>query len=275
MLLVDFSPISIASAFACGEDLSEDLYRHLTLSTILSLRTKFKKYGETIIVFDSKNYWRKDIHPNYKGQRAAAREKSAFDFNKFYEYQETVKAEFASVFPYRWLQIPRLEADDIIGHLALTAKEQTVIVSPDGDFKQCMRNPRVKLWSNLKKKFEEDQTLIEIEFDLHKKIMKGDGGDNIPNVFTPLEGKEGRQKPVSQRLLEHTFENGVGIDLKTRYQENKTLIDLRYIPEEYKVLIEESLNSDIVGSKARIWNYLTSKKLNRIGSFIKDVESFA
>lgn len=264
----------MAAAFACGEELSEDLYRHLTLNTIVSLRKKFKKYGETIIVFDDRNYWRKDIHPNYKGHRAKAREESSFDFAAFYRYQNIVKEEFSTVFPYRWIQLDRLEADDIIGHLALTAKEETVIVSPDGDFVQCLRNPRVKLWSNLKKKFEPDHTLHEIEFLLHKKLMKGDGGDNIPNVFTPLEGKEGRQKPVTERLLNYTFESGVGFDLKERYEQNRKLIDLRCIPDEYKVLIQDSLNNPIEGSKARIWNYLTSKKLNRIGSFLSDLDDF-
>lgn len=274
MLLIDFSPISLAAGFVSGEELSEDLLRHLTLNTILSLRKKFRNYGKTVICFDDRNYWRKDIHPEYKGHRAAAKEASSFDFASFYKYQDVVKKEFAEVFPYHWVQIPRLEADDIIGYLALTAKEPTVIVSPDGDFKQCLRNPRVKLWSNLKKKFEEDQTIHEIELDLHKKILKGDGGDNIPNVLGPLIGREGRQKPVSQRLVEYTFENGVGSDIRERYEQNKSLIDLRYIPEEYKRMIDEALNIEIQGNKARVWNYLTSRKLNRIGSFVKDIEDF-
>ena len=184
-----------------------------------------------------------------------------------------MKEEFRTIFPYRWIQIPRLEADDIVGHLALTAKEETVIVSPDGDFKQCLRNPRVRLYSNIKKKFEEDETLYEVEINLHKKIMKGDGGDNIGNVMHPLT-YDGRQKPVTQRLLDHTFENGVGPTLMERYKENQKLIDLRMIPDEYKTQIEDALNNPVQGSKARIWNYLTSKKLNRIGTFLNDIDVF-
>lgn len=274
MILLDFSPISLAAAFMCGEELSEDLYRHLTLNSILNYKKKFKKYGQLVVALDDKNYWRKDIHPDYKGHRAAAREASTFDFKAFYKHQETVKAEFSEIFPYHWIQLPRLEADDIIGHLAMTAKEETVIVSPDGDFKQCMRNPRVKLYSNLKKKFEEDKTLYEIEYELHEKFLKGDSGDNINNVFHPLADSPARQKPVTKRLIEHTYEMGLGQDIKDRYEQNKSLIDLREIPEEYKAMIEAAINKEVKGSKARIWNYLASKKLNRIGSFIKDVEDF-
>lgn len=276
MLMIDFSPISIAAGFMCGEELSEDLLRHMTLNSILSYKKKFRKLGATVIAFDdtSKDYWRKDLHPAYKGHRAELREKSNFDFKSFYKYQEIVKEEFRDIFPYHWIQIPRLEADDIIGRLALTAKEPTVIVSPDGDFEQTQRNPRVRVYSNLKKKFAPEKTLWEIELDLHKKLLKGDPGDNINNVFHALEDTPARQKPVTERLVEHTYECGLGQDIKERYEQNKKLIDLREIPEEYCALIDEAINTPVKGSKARIFNYLASRKLNRVGSFIKDVEDF-
>ena len=273
MLLIDFSPIIIGAAFISGEEMSEDLIRHLTLNTILSYRKRWKEYGEVVIAFDSRNYWRKKEFSQYKGHRKKAKEESSFDWDLFYQYQNNIKKEIAEVFPYRFIEIDGLEADDIIGHLALTASEPTIIVSPDGDFRQCARNPNVQIYSTLKKKILEADTLYDVEFDLHCKIMKGDKGDNIRNVMSSLY-ETSRQPPVSQRLLDYTFSNGIGEDIKERYQENRKLIDLREIPDEYKLKIEEAMKPEIKVSKGKIFNYLSQKKLNRVGHFLSEIESF-
>lgn len=274
MILVDFSPIILASAFMSGEkSINVDLLRHMTLSSLLNYKKKFSKHGQMVIAFDSNNYWRKDIHPTYKGQRAANKLKSKFDWTGFYPAMDQIKKEFPEVFPYRFIEIERCEADDVIGHLALSAKEDTVIVSPDGDFKQCLRNPNVKHWSNLKKAFTPNETLYDVEISLHRKIMKGDGGDNINNVLTPLDFT-GRQKPVTQRFIDQVFEQGIGETLMPRYKENQSLIDLREIPTQYKERIVAALDEPIKGNKGKVWNYLASKELQRIGSFLKDAEDF-
>lgn len=274
MILVDFSPIIMAAAFMSKEkEINVDLLRHMTLSSILNFKKKFSKFGDMIIAFDGKPYWRKEIHPTYKGHRAANREKSKFDWSGFYVAMDQIKSEFPSVFPYRFIEIEGCEADDIVGHLALTAKEETVIVSPDGDFKQCLRNPRVRLWSNTKKSFAENETMYDVELALHKKIMKGDSGDNINNVLTPLDFT-GRQKPVTQRFIDQVLEQGVGETLMARYKENQKLIDLREIPPHLKAKIEEAAQQPVLGNKGKVWNYLSSKELQRIGSFLKDAEDF-
>lgn len=274
MILVDFSPIILASAFMSGEkEVNVDLLRHMTLSSILNFKKKFSKYGNMVIAFDGKNYWRKEIHPGYKGHRAANKAKSKFDWQGFYPAMDQIKKEFPEVFPYRFIEIEGCEADDIIGHLALNAREDTVIVSPDGDFKQCLRNPYVKHWSNVKKAFTPNETLYDVELALHKKIMKGDSGDNINNVLTPLD-YDGRQRPVTQRFIDQVFEQGIGETLMPRYKENQKLIDLREIPDNLQRHIEASMEWPIRGSKGKIWNYLASKELQRIGSFLKDAEDF-
>lgn len=274
MILVDFSPIIMAAAFMSKEkSINVDLLRHMTLSSILNFKKKFNKCGDMVIAFDGKPYWRKEIHPGYKGHRAAAREKSKFDWAGFYPAMDQIKAEFPEVFPYRFIELAGCEADDIVGHLALTAKEETVIVSPDGDFKQCLRNPRVRLWSNTKKAFNSDETMYDVELALHKKIMKGDSGDNINNVLTPLDFT-GRQKPVTQRFIDQCFEQGIGETLMPRYKENQKLIDLREIPQHLKDAIVLANEQPVKGSKGKIWNYLASKELQRVGSFLKDAGDF-
>ena len=51
-------------------DLSVDLVRHLVLNSIRSYRTKFSNdYGELILCYDDKHYWRREYFPNYKSNR--------------------------------------------------------------------------------------------------------------------------------------------------------------------------------------------------------------
>ena len=68
MILIDFTQVVIGSLMVAlnrGEDLIEDLVRHLVLNNIRYYRTRFtEKYGEVVICCDSRHYWRKDYFPN-------------------------------------------------------------------------------------------------------------------------------------------------------------------------------------------------------------------
>ena len=277
MILLDFSPVSIAAAATIPPDeLNLDFTRHFVISSLLSYKKRFsREYGELNVVLDSHNYWRYDYYPDYKKQRVSQREHSKFDWKSFFKYQRTIIDEIKNILPYRFIQVDRCEADDVIGWTALNVTEPTVIVSPDGDFKQCLRNPNVKLYSNIKKKFHPETTLYEIDTLLHKKIMKGDKGDNINNVFTDLMEHEKRQRAVTQRLINYTYENGLGEDLKERYKQNQLLIDFRYIPDEYKRKIEEAITTPITGSKGKVYKYLITQNLNRTaGNWLSSIQDF-
>jgi hypothetical protein len=282
MILVDFSSLIIANAFAQKKDeVDEGTLRHTALNTILSVKKRFgAKHGDMVLACDSNNYWRRDITPTYKGQRARNKEASDFDWGLFFNYMDKIKEEIKTVFPYKMIQVDRCEADDIIGTLAFSAREETVIYSRDQDFIQCLMNPRVSFWDAHNKKIWPKLKEHEVAWHLHEKICNGDKGDWIPNIFSPVDAFETgtRQTPCSAINVEKLYKEGysaLGDSIKNRYIENDKLINLQLVLPEYREKIMSAYDKPVLGSKGKIFNYLTNKSLNKLGgNFIKDIGSF-
>jgi len=81
MILLDFNQVCISNLISqlgnhTNASIDEDLFRHMVLNTIRSLRTKFKEYGELVICCDDRKVWRKDVFPFYKANRKKTREAS-------------------------------------------------------------------------------------------------------------------------------------------------------------------------------------------------------
>ena len=58
-----------------GNEINEDIVRHMVLNTIRMNKNKFQKdYGELIIACDDRNYWRKKVFPYYKSNRKKTRD---------------------------------------------------------------------------------------------------------------------------------------------------------------------------------------------------------
>jgi 5'-3' exonuclease len=277
-LLIDFSALSMSAAFAQGIDnsLDEGFLRHLILNSILGARKKFKDY-ETVLCIDARTYWRKEVFPYYKAQRKAAREASTFDWTTFFAQRNLILNEIKNVFPYKIIEIDSAEADDIIGVLAAEATIPTVIYAEDNDFNQLAKNPNVRLYSPIKKKFKAEHTLWELDEHLFEKICRGDSGDGIPNIMMPGNAivEKIRQSPISTKKINTWYESGIPENLKGRFEENKLLIDLKLIPEDLKQKIRDAIEEPVLGSKAKIFNYLTSKELLKISSrFLAEAEDF-
>ena len=75
MVLVDMNQVTLSSLMMqIGQtkdlEVNPDLVRHMVLNSIRMYRTKFvADYGELILCYDSKHYWRKDFSPQYKSNR--------------------------------------------------------------------------------------------------------------------------------------------------------------------------------------------------------------
>ena len=124
-------------------DLSVDLVRHLVLNSIRSYRTKFSNdYGELILCYDDKHYWRREYFPNYKSNRKKDRTDSSLNWNELFETLNLIRDEIKEVFPYQVLQVDGAEADDIIATIVdcvsktPTLFEKILILSGDKDFIQ-------------------------------------------------------------------------------------------------------------------------------------------
>jgi 5'-3' exonuclease len=149
MILIDFNQIALSSIFAMSNELNQldddetdtlKLIRHVVLDTIKGYKKAYTKtYGEVIIACDSKNYWRRDIFPFYKANRAKERDQDKHNWKLIFKCLDSVRADLIEFFPYKVLLIDNVEADDIIAVLAKNSKEKVLIVSRDHDYNQLYK----------------------------------------------------------------------------------------------------------------------------------------
>lgn len=276
MIILDFSPIFMAAVHTSSKDLhtpTEALIRHLVLNTIRSYVHKHKaKYGQTVIAVDSSS-WRKKIFQFYKARRHEDRAASDIDWETIFGYMRTIIAELEEVYPGRVVQVPTAEADDIIGVLTrqFHSQEPIMIVSPDNDMQQLKIYPGVRQWSSLlKKELTADGRKLLLE-----KLIKGDGGDGIPNIRSPDNAivAKIRQKPISAKFLEQANDSDdvvalireeFGEDAVRNYYRNKKLIDFAEIPFDLQEAILDRYDALADHSPMRgmkFMNYLVMKEM--------------
>ena len=81
MIIIDMNQISLASLMMDlnmrkSNEVDEGMVRHMILNSIRLHRSDFyKEFGEVVLTYDSKHYWRRDYFPNYKAGRKKGREK--------------------------------------------------------------------------------------------------------------------------------------------------------------------------------------------------------
>ena len=127
--------------------------RHMILNSLRMYRTRFSsEFGELVLCYDSKHYWRRDYFPEYKFGRRKSREKSSHDWDAIFLCLNEIKDELKNNLPYKFLEVYGAEADDIIGTLCATISEEIMIISGDKDFIQLQRFPNVKQFSPITKK---------------------------------------------------------------------------------------------------------------------------
>ena len=104
MILVDMNQVMIANlmvSLSQSDELQEGLVRHMVLNALRKYRKEFRKeYGELVLCYDSKNYWRREVFPHYKGTRKRDREKSKHNWNNIFDLLNKLKDEFRISLPY-------------------------------------------------------------------------------------------------------------------------------------------------------------------------------
>lgn len=282
MILVDLNQVMISNMMVQignhqNAQVDENMIRHMVLNSLRFNRQKFHaEYGEFIICCDDKNYWRRSYFPYYKASRKKARETSEMDWGAIFNALNNVREELKTFFPYKVIQIDTAEADDIIGTIAhaegtpLNSGEPILILSGDKDYIQLHKYANVSQYDPTRKRFIKHS---DPERYLFEHIVKGDGGDGVPNVLSAdnsfVIGE--RQKPVTKKRLE-LFEDINNLDeiLKRNYARNKQLIDLNMVPESIKEQILEKYNETSKNDRSQLFNYFVKNKLKLLMSNISD-----
>jgi len=255
MILVDANQIAISHLMVRSK-IEDGIHIHSVRKSIIRvlarIHKKFKgNYGDMVLCYDDKNYWRRQIFPFYKQNRKAERQNSKYDWDKVFSVLNTIRDEIRDNFPYQVIQVQGAEADDVIASLVKLNNENdipepTLILSADKDFIQLHKYDCVRQYDPIRNKWIEHEDPIQY---LQEHIIKGDRSDGIPNILTCddaiVTGKP--QKKMSREKIStlasmnpEKFTNYIRL---RNWKRNAELIDFDMIPEEVEVRIFETYDS--------------------------------
>ena len=286
MILLDLSQVMIANVMVyltrlsgASQNIDENAIRYMVLNSIRLLRSKFKEsYGEMIICCDSNDVWRKDIFPHYKANRKKMRETSTVDWTSLFNVLGTIRDELGEHMPYKILQIPRAEADDIIASLCheygktmRNVGENIMIVSGDKDFAQLQKYANVYQYAPVQKK---NISVDNPERFLREHIMLGDRGDGVPNFLSDDDTfiSDKRQKPVMRKKLDEwsILDPTLFCDdeMLRNYKRNEELINLDKIPKAIQQEVITQFATQTPSSRSKILNYFIRYRLGNLTEHI-------
>ena len=272
MIVIDMNQISVASLMMHlhmnkGE-LEEDMVRHMILNSVRMYRTMFNEdYGEIVLAYDSRAYWRKEIFPQYKSNRRKNREEDNKDWDSIFGVLNNIKEEIKEFLPYKVVEVYGAEADDVIATLCKHYQsEKVMIVSGDKDFIQLQKYDNVKQYSPITKKLVDG---IDPKVYIKEHVLKGDKSDGVPNVLSPDHTftDELRQRPLTSKKLESILAQDIDElddEIKRNYQRNDKLINLDNIPKTLESEILNSFNEASYGDRSGLLNYFIEKRLTSL-----------
>jgi len=275
-ILVDTANTFFRSRHAINgsADIKLGMAFHITLNSIKKAWTDFD--GSHLVFCLEGRSWRKDYYAPYKRNRAesraAASEREQEEDKIFWEAFDTFKDFISEKTNATVLQNPQLEADDLIaGFIQSHPHDDHVIISTDSDFIQLIA-PNVRQYNGISettythegifdkkgkrvidKKTNVEKDLIDPEWVLFEKCMRGDPTDNVFSAYPKvrknklLEAYNDRNRRgfawnnlMLQRWVDHNGEEHRVLD---DYERNRRLIDLAHQPDDIKQLINETIST--------------------------------
>jgi hypothetical protein len=219
---------------------------------------------EVVLALDSTaGYWRRDIYPPYKADRAKKRSQSDIDWDRAYAEFEKLTAAISEFTPWRVLKVDKCEADDIIYTLTVMDDKPSIIYSSDSDYLQLVSDnvvvyqPHRALYAEFPMmcKFSGSEVICRDTEDFLKyAILTGQGGkDNVYNVKTPADWQADdthKRKPGFGIKAAQTYVGASDMlkmlecdGLLSNYERNRTLIDMRCLSAELQAEICKAYNA--------------------------------
>ena len=292
MILIDYSQVAISNiavqlAMSKNKNiLSIPMVRHMILNSIRGYVHRFRNDypGEVVICVDGPDPWRRDIFEQYKAKRREGRDNDDKDWESVFGLIHTIKEELRDNFPYKVVQLDKVEADDIIATIVKRThkkwfNEKYLIISGDKDFQQLQKYPNVYQYSPIQKKFIETDSPQEY---IYEHILRGDTSDGIPNFLSPDDTfvNKIKQKPVAKKKLAGWIDSLMrGNDPQDfcneyhyrNYQRNQRLIDFDYIPDDIESDIYKEYEKVTVSSRSKLLPYMIKNDLREL---IGKIEEF-
>lgn len=296
-ILVDYNQVLIASVSAghasFGSDLNPNMIRHMFLNSMFSIERKFgKKYGDIVVCCDASNIWRKDAFKYYKAKRKEGRDKSPLDWPMIFDTMDKIRTEITESFPWKLVIAHKAEGDDVIAVITKYLQENElvseglfespqpiIIVSADLDFVQLQIYQNVDQWTPMFKKLIIEKNPTEYRFN---KIIRGDAGDGVPNMFSEdavLVTEGARQKaclkkrvePILTALVsgeEPPFESD---EDRVNYARNAEMIDLvnHSIPQDIVDNIISEYENATMAPRAKMFTYFIKHRMGNLARQLK------
>lgn len=201
-------PLKSLSGKQCGAVYG---FVNMMISVITQEKPKY-----LVCVFDAgKHTFRHDMYAEYKGTREGMPE-------DLHEQLLTLK-ELLKAMGIEILEIPEIEADDIIGSLTRKFNEEFMLISGDKDLLQLI-DDHVTVWltqKGISSVLKVDRKVLKEEFNIEPyqvielKAIMGDASDNIPGVSGI--GKVGAHKLIEEYGdLDNVYKNLENIKGSTR-----------------------------------------------------------
>lgn len=266
-LLVDSHNLYFRTRYVVRANTAEEkrgLLFHIFFNSLLSTCEKFN--CSNIVLFFDNGSWRKEYYPNYKlnrKQKELLKSPSEKEEDQiFFEGYKILQEFFMEKTNLPCLKAENLETDDLISEFVFLYHDTNhVIFSSDKDFVQLL-NENIILYDGMNEKIyktensfidkisidtkniKEINIVKEPQWELFKKIMRGDPSDN---VFPVLPGaRETRLRKVfldmerkgyvwnSFMLQETITRDGKKRLVNEIYEINKKIIDLSAKPNEIR-----------------------------------------
>ena len=278
-ILVDANQIAISHLMVqhkIEDGINIDKIRFSIIRVLGRIQRRFAEFGDMILCYDDKNYWRRQEFPFYKKNRKQERETSKYNWDEVFSVLNTIRDEIKESFPYRVIQVEGAEADDVIASICIFNEkrenpEDILILSADKDFIQLHRYESVKQYDPIRNRWIEHENPVQY---LQEHIIKGDRSDGIPNILTcddaivsgKPQKKMSKEKITSLASMDpEDFTNFIRL---RNWKRNSLLIDFTNIPQPVVDKILTTYHEKLTRNSIRIEYFISNNIQELITEFV-------